>query len=593
MHRNSSGALTENDVSVLIGGAAGQGVESGGAGLALAAARAGLHVFAHSDFRSRIRGGDNFNQIRLTHRRVHSHSLKADLLVALTSESVTAHAGELAEGAGVVLPEGIELGDLATTRPDLAPMRLPLMKIAKDEGSRLMLNTGALAAAAAVVGVPLDALLGVIARNFSRKGTEIVASNIRVAEAAYAMAHREYVSTFRRRINTPVAPEPLLLMNGNQAFALGAVAGGCRFIAAYPMTPATTIVEWLAALPSEYGVVCKHTEDEIAAVCMAIGASFAGARAMTATSGGGFCLMVEAMGLAGMTEVPVVIVNAQRGGPSTGLPTRTEQSDLLFAIHAGQGEFPRIVLAPATVEECFEAGWRAFNFAEQYQCPVVVMTDTFLASSLTTVAKSAIDFRDVTIGRGQTLDSDGLDRFDGPYERFLVTESGVSPWALPEDPSRVFRASSDEHDELGHITEESGNRVRMMQKRMRKLEAARAEMRGPKVIGPADAEVTLICWGSTVGPCREAAALLSAGGTIASVLAFGDLWPMPVEAVRNALLDTRHAIAVEQNYTAQLAKLLRMETGVSITSTINKYDGRPFSPEEIAEAVRQEVGVSV
>jgi 2-oxoglutarate ferredoxin oxidoreductase subunit alpha len=587
--------LTEyqlNDVTVLIGGAAGQGVESGGAGLALAAARSGLHVFAHSDVRSRIRGGDNFNQVRLTHRRVYSHSLRADLLVALTSESVTAHASELAEGAGVILPEGIELGHLGTTRPDLVPMRLPLMKIAKDEGSRLMLNTGALAAAAAVVGVPLDAILGVIARNFSRKGRETAESNVRVAEAAYAMARREYASTFHRRINPPVVPEQLLLMNGNQAFALGALAGGCRFISAYPMTPATTIVEWLAALPSEYGVVCKHTEDEIAAVCMAIGASFAGARGMTATSGGGFCLMVEAMGLAGMTEVPVVIVNAQRGGPSTGLPTRTEQSDLLFAIHAGQGEFPRIVLAPATVEECFEAGWRAFNLAEQYQCPVVVMTDTFLASSLTTVENSAIDFRDVTICRGQTLDGDDPDQFDGPYERFKITDSGVSPRAFPGDPSRVFRASSDEHDEFGHITEEAGNRVRMMQKRMRKLETARAEMRAPKLIGQADADVTLVCWGSVVGPCREAAALLNAGGTSASVLAFGDLWPLPVEAVSDALVGARHAVIVEQNYTAQLAKLLRMEAGVAIP-TINKYDGRPFSPEEIVDAVLQEVRVGV
>jgi 2-oxoglutarate/2-oxoacid ferredoxin oxidoreductase subunit alpha len=587
--------LTEvgsNDLTVLIGGAAGQGVESGGAGLALAAARAGLHVFANSDVRSRIRGGDNFNQIRLTHRRVYSHSLKANLLVALTSESVAAHASDLAEGAGVILPEGTQLGDLATTRPDLVPMGLPLMKIAKDEGSRLMLNTAALAAAAAVVGVPLDAILGVISRNFSRKGAETAQSNVRVAEAAYAIANREYAATFPHRISPPAVAEQLLVMNGNQAFALGSLAGGCRFIAAYPMTPATTIIEWLAALPGEYGVVCKHTEDEIAAVCMAIGASFAGARAMTATSGGGFCLMVEAMGLAGMTEVPVVIVNAQRGGPSTGLPTRTEQSDLLFAIHAGQGEFPRIVLAPGTSEECFEAGWRAFNLAEQYQCPVVVMTDTFLASSLTTVESSAIDFRDVTICRGETLDGDGPDNVDGPYERFKVTESGVSPRALPGDPGRVFRASSDEHDGFGHIIEEAGNRVRMMQKRMRKLETARAEMRGPALIGRADAEIALVCWGSTAGPCREAATLLNARGTSASVLAFGDLWPLPVEVIRDSLVGARHAVVVEQNYTAQLAKLLRMEAGVDIRA-INKYDGRPFSPEEIVDAVLEEVGVGV
>jgi 2-oxoglutarate ferredoxin oxidoreductase subunit alpha len=250
------------------------------------------------------------------------------------------------------------------------------------------------------------------------------------------------------------------------------------------------------------------------------------------------------------------------------------------------------VLAPGTVEECFEAGWRAFNLAEQYQCPVVVMTDTFLASSLTTVESSAIDFTDVTVCRGQTLDGDGADQIEERYERFQVTESGVSPRALPGDPGRVFRASSDEHDELGHITEESENRVSMMQKRMRKLETARAAMRGPKLIGPADAEVTLVCWGSTVGPCREATALLNEAGTSVSVLAFGDLWPLPVETVKEALAGARRAVVVEQNYTAQLAKLLRMETGANLQA-INKYDGRPFSPEEIADAVLREVRVGV
>jgi 2-oxoglutarate ferredoxin oxidoreductase subunit alpha len=523
---------------------------------------------------------------------VYSHSRKADLLVALTAESLSAHAGDLADGAGVILPEGIEPAEVSALRPDLVPMPLPLLEIARAEGSRLMLNTGALAAAGAIVGVPVDAIVGVVRRNFSRKGEDTAASNVRVAERAYELASREYAPAFPRRVFAPALPEPLLLMNGNQAFALGALAGGCRFISAYPMTPATSIIEWLAGLPPEYGVVYKHTEDEIAAVCMAIGASFAGARAMTATSGGGFCLMVEAMGLAGMTETPLVIVNAQRGGPSTGLPTRTEQSDLLFAIHAGHGEYPRIVLAPATVEECFRAGWRSFNLAEEFQCPVVVMTDTYLASSLATVEESAIDFHSAVIARGQTLAAESPPELEEPYERFEITSTGISPRAFPGDPNRIVRASSDEHDEFGHITEDQENRVRMMEKRMRKLEAAREAMRAPEWIGPEDAEVTLVCWGSNVGPCREAAELLNNSGSTAGVLALEDVWPLPVDEVRRALQGARNPVVVEQNYTGQLAKLLRMEAGLDIAS-VTKFDGRPFSPEEIAEAVLEEVGAHV
>ena len=582
-----------DSVTVLIGGDAGQGVESGGSGLALAAARAGVQALAVQDCQSRIRGGHNFYNVRLGSQPLNAHSTTAHLLVALTSDAITAHVDQLIEGGAIILTERIEVGDWAQRRPDLTPVRLPLLRIAEEHGSRLMVNTAALAAAAALIDLPLEAIAGVIKRNFGRKGAGVVGSNLRVAAEAYRLARNGYAGSFPYRIQVPADPQNLLLMNGNQALALGALAGGCRFMSAYPMTPATSIVEWLSALPADYGMVTKHTEDEIAAVCMAIGASFAGARAMTATSGGGFCLMVEAIGLAGMTEVPIVIVNAQRGGPSTGLPTRTEQSDLLFAIHAGHGEFPRVVLAPATVEECFETGWRAFNLADNYQCPVIVMTDTLLASSLKTVAADSVDFQRVRIDRGPTLDRDELDlRTDG-YRRFEITESGVSPRAVPGHARAVFRAASDEHDESGHISEEPENRVRMMQKRMRKLDTAEAAMRGPELSGAASADLTLVCWGSTFGPCLEAAELLSRRGLSANVLKFGDLWPLPREAVRSAFLGVRRAVAVELNYTGQLARLLHLEAGISIEHTINKYDGRPFSPEEIADAVMKEVAVGI
>jgi 2-oxoglutarate ferredoxin oxidoreductase subunit alpha len=321
---------------------------------------------------------------------------------------------------------------------------------------------------------------------------------------------------------------------------------------------------------------------------MALGASFAGARAMTATSGGGLSLMVEAMGLSGITEVPVVMVDAQRGGPSTGMPTHTEQSDLLFVIHASQGEFPRVVLAPGTVQECFEAGWRAFNLADRYQCPVVIMTDTLLASSLQTLDARDIDFTSVVIDRGKTLDNREV---SVDYKRFAHSPDGVSPRALPGNPAAVVTASSDEHEEDGHISEAAAVRTPMMRKRMQKLETARHEMRLPSLYGPEEAELTLIAWGSTHGTVRHAVDLLNASGESARMLHFSDLWPLPVDALRETLSTCRRAIVVEQNYTAQLATLLRMMTGFEADMTLTKYDGRPFGPDDIVAAVRREVGV--
>ncbi len=577
-----------NDMSIMIGGDAGQGVESSGAGFCLALARAGIHVFAMQDYRSQIRGGHNFYQIRLGTRPLYSHSDPVHLLLALTPESVPLHVDKIAEGGAVIFPEKFEIDEEPLRKRGISVDALPLIKIAEEHGNRLMANTAALGAAAGITDFPIEFMESVIRDNFAKKGGQVVDSNLKVAQAAYDAARRRYGGEFRYKVKPVEGAPARMLINGNEAIALGALAGGCRFASAYPMTPGTSIFEWLAAVPHEYGMVTKHAEDEIAAVCMAIGASFAGARAMTVTSGGGFSLMVEAMGLAGMTEVPLVIVEAQRGGPSTGLPTRTEQSDLLFVINAAQGEFPRIVTAPATVEECFEAGWRAFNLADKYQCPVIVMTDSFLASSLRTLEMDAINFETVEIDRGATLGYDEIERLTDGYRRFEFTESGVSPRALPGHPRAILTVASDEHDEAGHITEESANRVRMMQKRMRKLDRARSEMRPPALYGPDDAEVTLVCSGSTYGACREAADQMNGTGGSVNVLTFSDLWPLPAEAQR-ALTACRRTVTVEQNYTSQLAKLLRMMTGVDVDRTLNKYDGRPFAPEEIAAALGKEV----
>ena len=582
-------ARSTNEMSILIGGDAGQGVESGGAGFAQAFARAGLHVYAMQDFRSRIRGGHNFFQMRLSERPVYSHRDPVQLVVALNPESVSMHLDHIADGGAVIFADSFKIDEAPLRERGISVDSLPLLKIAEQHGNRIMMNTAALGATAGITGFPLEFLEGVIRQNFAVKGQAAVDANLAVARDAYDAAKTRYGDDFPHRL-APVQGAPRrMLMNGNQALALGALAGGCRFISAYPMTPATSVIEWLAAAPAEYGVVTKHTEDEIAAVCMAIGASFTGARAMTATSGGGLSLMVEAMGLAGITEVPLVIVDAQRGGPSTGMPTHTEQSDLLFVVHASQGEFPRMVLAPGNVEECFEAGWRALNLADRYQCPVVVMTDTLLASSLQTVDADEIDFRNVTIDRGKTLD--GSRPIPDGYKRFEYSDDGVSPRAFPGNPDAIVTASSDEHDEAGHISEDSDIRIRMMRKRMQKLETARGEMRTPSLYGPENADITLITWGSTYGVCRHAVDLLNESGESARMLHFGDVWPVPVDAVGAALRSCRRTVVVEQNYTSQLAALLRMTTGFEANVTLTKYDGRPFGPDDIVAAVRREVGV--
>ncbi len=573
---------TVNDMTFKIAGAAGQGVESSGAGFAEALAKGGLHIFGLQDYMSRIRGGLNFYQIRVHERPLYAHEDAVHLLLPLSEEALDAHRLEVVKGGGIIYDESLKVDKNTIAGEGRKAMPVPLSEIAKEHGDRVMVNTAALGAAAGVVEYSYERLADVIRKNFRRKGRDVVAANLRVARAAYLYAQERYAGDFSWKLaEVPGAPRRMIL-SGNQAFALGAVAGGCRFIAAYPMTPATSIIEWMARHERQLGLVTKHAEDEIAAICMAIGANFAGVRAMAATSGGGFSLMVEALGLAGMSEVPLVVFEAQRGGPSTGLPTRTEQSDLLFVLNASQGEFPRLVLAPGTIEECFECGWRAFNLAEQYQTPVIVLSDQLLASSLRTVEVEAIDFDRVVIDRGKLLSAKDLDALTEPYKRHLFTDDGISPRAIPGHPKAVYATASDEHDEFGHISEGMDVRRRMMQKRMKKIETARREIDPPTCYGPREAPLALVGWGSTYGVLREAVDRLE--GAV-RLVHFRDLWPFPAEAAREALAGSK-LIAVENNYTGQFQRLLQSETCIPVAHAIRRYDGRPFSMDDILTGIR-------
>lgn len=448
-----------------------------------------------------------------------------------------------------------------------------------------MANTVALGVTMYLMGYEPKVLGDVVLEHFG--AGDVGKSNAEAATAGYEYARVNFKGDLGKRLS-PTGGSQRMLLNGNEAIALGALAAGCRFVAAYPMTPATSIMEYMAAKADDFGLVVVQPEDEIAAINMIIGAAFAGVRSMTATSGGGFCLMVEGLGLAGMTETPIVVVDGQRAGPAIGLPTRTEQSDLQFALHASHGEFPRAVLAPGTVADAFWLTIKAFNLAEEYQLPVIILSDQHLASSYATV--EPFDLSGVQIRRGQFLSEKEIAALgeDG-YKRHEITPSGVSSRALPMQRGALAVTDSDEHDEEGHMIEDPETRTAMMLKRLRKVEGLRKEIAHPAIYGPSQAEITLIGWGSTHGAIKEAVDLANQEGLQVNMVHMNEIWPFPAEATAMALEGAKTGYVVENNATAQLAHLLRAETGYQVTGKILKFDGRPFSPGHILEQLKKEV----
>lgn len=585
--------MPKNRMTIMLGGEAGQGVESGGAGFAKALARGGLHVFGLPEFMSRIRGGHNFYRVRVSEQPLWAQQDEVHLLLAFNRETVDVHLGQVVPGGGVIHDVAVKVDAGRLTEHQIQDFEMPLVKIAEETGGhKIMMNTAAIAATAGITGLDFERIADVVESNFRRKGAAAVESNLKVARQAYDMAADRYAEMYEWKLaSIPGAPARMQI-NGNQAMAFGALAAGCRFISTYPMTPGSTITEWLAAHARKFGILQKETEDETAALLMAIGAAHAGVRAMTATSGGGFCLMVEALGLAGMTETPIVIVDAQRGGPSTGLPTRTEQSDLQFVMHASHGEFPRLVLAPGTVEQCFEAGMRAFNLAEKYQTPVIILTDLHLAFATRTVDKSAFDFSKYPIDRGENMPFDRVNGEAMDYQRHRPTGSGISPRIFPGNENAVYITTGDEHNSHGFITEDPDERNEQMEKRMRKLEGAKRDVQQPAWYGPLDADVTLVGWGSSYGAIREATDLLNAEGLPTNFLQFIDIFPLDENLVSAEIGRIRRMMVVEQNFTGQLEQVLRVYTGRKADVLITKYDGRPFDARWVVERVKAAAGVS-
>lgn len=570
------------DYSIKIGGEAGQGIQTIGDTLAKLFSKTGYHVFTHQDYESRIRGGHNFYQIRFSDRPLSVSRNKIDILVALDKESIPLHKNELSE-------QGIAIYDSSALRQKYEGQHLldvPFEALAVEHGKeRIMANTVATGAVLGVLGMKLDILIKIIKDTFRKKGKDIIEGNINAAKAGYDFASKNCANC-SFVIKAP-AEESLMLINGVEAIGLGALAGGCKFYSAYPMTPSTGILNFIAEKANGYGIVVEQAEDEIAAINMTIGASFAGVRAMTGTSGGGFALMVEGLSLAGMTETPVVIALGQRPGPATGFPTRTEQAELLFVLHTAHGEFPRLVFAPGTPEQAFYLTNKAFDVAERFQIPAFILFDQHLADSAWT-------FRAFDLNRIKYIDyrlrSDVFKNLQS-YKRHAFTESGVSPLAIPGDAKHLVVTDSDEHDEEGHIVEDAETRIRMVQKRlMKKMPLIRQEIGQPAFYGADKPDIVIVGWGSTYGVMKEAVDELAKARSIA-MLHFSEIYPFPSSPEFLQILNkAKKAICVENNATSQFARLMRAETGYEFKHRINKYDGRPFLIEDLIGEINAVIG---
>ena len=576
-----------NKISVMVGGEAGAGITRSGFLFAKACLRGGLHVFGTNDYQSLIRGGHNFYVARADAEKIYSQADTIDLLLALNKETIRLHKDGLVPGGGIVYDEEeITLRAEELNRNDLKLYSVPLKGVVKElEGPLIMRNTVALGAAVALVDYDLEILSGVIRDAFKPKVAEL---NVKAAKMGYDYALQHYAGNFEYRLErTSSTGKREMLLTGSEAVGLGAIRAGCKFYAAYPMTPATPLLHFMAPLDKEYGLIVIQAENEIAAINMVAGAFFAGVRSMTATSGGGFCLMSEGVGMTGMTETPAVILLAQRPGPSTGLPTYSGQEDLRFAIHASQGEFPRVVVAPGDVEECFYKTMEAFNLAEKFQIPVILIADKYLVESHG--AAELFDQNRIGIDRGLLLTEDEY-MGDGEYKRHKFTEDGVSPRALPGMRGAIVRTNADEHDEVGYTTDDPELTGKMVDKRFKKLDALIKELENyetTKVYGPVEADVTILGWGSTKGAIREATKLLGKEGLNVNYLQIVYLNPFPVANVQRILKSAKKTVVVENNKTSQLSSLIREHLLMPVDNKILKYNGRPFNPRELSRKIKR------
>ena len=557
--------MGRQDLNVLIGGEAGQGLVTIAMILTKALVRSGYYIVVTQSYQSRIRGGHNTYTIRLSTSEIVASQAEVDFLIALNEETLELHRQELAQDGLILLDE--RFGDNNNRY-----LKVPFEQFAEDK----FVNVAYLGVLSNLLGLDDQIVFEALEDYFGAKKPEVTENNRKIFTSAFDWAQSQHLPD-TVKLAPIVDRQTRLMLNGNEAIALGAISAGLKFCAFYPMTPSTSIPLTLQAAADTMGLVVEQAEDEIAAINMAIGASFAGAPAMVATSGGGFALMVEGVSLAAMTETPVFIVVAQRPGPATGLPTRTEQGDLELVLYAGHGEFPRAIFAPGTVEECFHLTRQALFLAEKYQSPIFLLTDQFLADSYRAVTPFAVEsLESVTVGSSP-------DKVTLPYQRYAITDSGVSPRLLPGGSEHLVVCDSDEHTSDGHITEDLTVRQQMVAKRLRKLQGLRTEVTPPEYLGDKNPEVLFVTWGSSRGSVLEAAATLRAQGRQVAALCFSQVWPLIPEQFLPYLQEAKQVVMVEGNATGQFAGLIRRETGFQISKLILRYDGLPITPEYIFE----------
>jgi len=553
--------------NILISGAAGQGIDTVAGILEEGLFKAGFHVFSNKDYMSRVRGGNNFIQIRFASEEVYSHSNNFDYIIPLDTLAYNENKNLLDETSFIM--------DLSLKTEDHENILAEDFKMmAKESGNEKAITSSIIGYLWKRYGLDFEILEEIINNTFSEKLATI---NISACKKGFESTLVE------NQIQSKGTSKDYIFINGNQAIAFGALMAGCKFYSAYPMTPSTSVMNELALYSEKYPIIVEQAEDEIAAINMAIGASFAGVRSMTGSSGGGFSLMVEGLGLAGISETPLVIVDSQRPGPATGFATRTAQGDLSFILTASQGEFPRVILAPKDPEDCFKLSFKAFDISEKYQVPVFIMTDQYLSDARKTIeAFEQDDFSN----KSYYAELNNVPGYN--YERYKLTESGISPRIYPGQYSnQIILQDSYEHDEKGHDTESSFYGKEMMEKRMKKLNNFEEDIMEPEIIGIPYSEIMVVSWGSTYGSLKESIKKLNDEDINIFALHFNYIWPLPQKHLEKFCGRVKKVITVEHNYTGQLAKLIKQETGISVTDKITRYDGRQMSPEEIYTRLKE------
>lgn len=566
-----------DDVSIVLCGEAGQGLKTVESVLTGILKIAGFNVFSTKEYMSRVRGGVNTTSIRVSSEPVYAFVDRIDILIPL-SLGRTKHLNSRISEKTVILGEKTNISEECNTK-SCRIIEAAYTLLAKEAGNQLYSNVVAVGVVCGIFDVEINIIEGYIKKYFSKKEEKIIKENIDAALKGHQKG-RELVGS--KEIITSVKKDDSvkgqLVLDGAEAMALGAIAGGCNFISAYPMTPSTGVLTYLSKHAGEFGIVAEQAEDEISAINMALGAWYAGARALASTAGGGFALMVEGLSLAGMLEMPVVINVGMRPAPATGLPTRTEQGDLNFVLNAGHGEFPRMIFTPGTLEDLFYLTQNAFNLADKYQMPIIILTDQYLMDSYYNMPQLKTENLKIEQHVVKTGEA---------YKRYVLNKSGISPRGIPGFGDGLVCVDSDEHDEEGHITEDLGMRNDMVEKRLKKLGQAQADVLEPKLTGLKTYKTLVVSWGSTYHIIKEALGRLDRQDI--SFLHFSQVHPLHANTIKY-LKKAKQVIAIENNATSQFADLIKVQTGFEIKDRINKYNGLSFSVEEIVEAVNSILG---